>query len=224
MKYVARFVISLNDIYGRVLSGAILLVAIYFLMCRQSDSAHLQGVLSGFYADSKAMFLITFLLVSFLIGHIPHGLSFWWFSYLRRCPSVHSLLSSGFDPTLNERMMELFSQQFNEYALSARDWSVYSYCKDFLQCNYPDLHRSLLQEEAHANLYAGVILPLLFAAVVLAVSGAFVWSTAFLGASLWFLRSFVRSIGGEARSIIRLYYHVMTRDQSIDDESGTGRT
>jgi hypothetical protein len=214
VKYFSRFIISLNDLYGRALSGAMLTITTYLLLCLRLDSDYIQVTVSGFYESSKAIFAITFLLVSFLVGHIPLGLSFLCFSYIRRPPSLRDVLSSGFDPTINNQMTELFSRQFSDSAMKARDWSVLSYCKGFLQCNYPDLHRSLLENEAHANLYAGVIFPLLYAAMVLAVSESFIWSAVLVGASVWFVRSFVRSVGEEARSIIRLYYHAVSRDES----------
>lgn len=219
MEKVERLVINLNDLYGRTMSGAILLVVIVAELWQRPDYAWLKDDITEFYDKSSAVLIVSFLLISFLVGHIPHSLSFKCLSHFRRPPSIKDVLSSGlFDPTVDERMAKFFQSQFSDRALEGRDWVVLAFCKDFLQCSYPDLHRSLLQAEARANLFAGAIFPALTAAGVLAANHAFLWSGLLALVGGWFIAKFV-SVGGEARSIIRLYYIAVSSKYPIGKQS-----
>ncbi|MCK4606731.1 MAG: hypothetical protein KAU35_05480 [candidate division Zixibacteria bacterium] len=220
MERVERFVINLNDLYGRTMSGAILLAVIAAALWQWSDYAWLQDGITDFYYRCSAVFVVTFLLVSFLVGHVTLGLSFRCLSHFRRPPSIKGVLSSGlFDPTAGKRVTEFFQSQFSESALEDRSWDVLAYCKDFLQCSYPHLHRSLLQTEARANFFAGVIFPVLMAAVVLAAKQTFLWSGLLALIGGWFIWEFVGSVGGEAGSIIRLYYIAVSSKGPVGGKS-----
>lgn len=217
MKVLERFVFSLNDLYGRVMSGAILLVAAYFLVSDRPDYVGLNTAIGTFYKGSNTIFTIVFLLVSFLVGHIPHALSFKCFSWFRRPPSIEDVLSTGnFDPTLDKRMATLFRSHFSKAAVEEGSWCVLAFCKDHLQCFYPELHRSLKQAEARINFQGGIIFPMLLAAVVLAVKGALLWCFITAVVAGWFVYKFVDSVRGEAESIIRLYYHAVGSDKQSE--------
>lgn len=225
MEKVERFIVNLNDLYGRTMSGAILLTVIVAELWQRPDYTWLKGGITELYDKSSVVLIVSFLLISFLVGHIPLSLSFRCLSHFRRPPSIKNVLSSGlFNPTADERMTKFFQSRFSVPALEGRDWVVLAYCKDFLQCTRPDLHRSLLQAEARANLFAGIIFPVLVAAIVLAANQTFFWSGILALVGAWFIGEFIRAVGGEARSIIRLYYFAVSSEYSLGEQSTPPKT
>lgn len=217
MRSYQRFIVDLSDVYGRMIPGAILLIDVYFILLKTALGIPLKSGVSSFYSSSVTLFSITFLLVSFLIGHIPLGLSFRFLPRFKSRKSINDFLSSGIDPTVNGQIKKLFEQHFGKDALNDSKAQILNVCKHLLLCNNPDLYSALRGIEAHMNLRAGVVSPLFLTALVFAIYGHFIICGLFVLISSWFLIEFYGTIRAESKSTILLYYHATHCAQAGQD-------
>ncbi|MDF1545169.1 MAG: hypothetical protein P1R58_08720 [bacterium] len=109
--FINQLLITINDVWGRVVPGGLLLVDIYLLYlwwCPESTQAFFGSFVITFLQANSTLFVVVLLLVAFLAGHVPlwviYKLLFQHIGY----PSVTKTIKD-IDPT---GKMESFYQDY----------------------------------------------------------------------------------------------------------------
>lgn len=213
MRDLSHLIIDLNDVYGHTLPGAIVLLCAYFILQKTTVGPPLETGMLCFYGSSKVIFAISFLLVSFLLGHVTLFFGFLIFNNRIFRKSPNEILSSknfSIDPTKRKVVINLFQKEFTDSALNNRNGLLTNFCTYFLLYKYPHLFTRLRGIEAHANLRGGILLPFLLMALTLGIYGQFALSILAIFFAAIFLWRFFRTIQSGDVTAIWLYYHAIT--------------
>lgn len=204
VKNFSWLIVDLTDIYGRTLPGAIVLVDIYFIVNKFPIGVKF---VSNIYEFSITLFIITFLLLSFLVGYMLLSLTYYFLRPIFR-GSPREILSS--DPTIDENVIKLFEQQFNKSALDENTGRVFDFCKLFILKKDPISYNILRALEVGRHTRNGLLFATLLTSPVFAMYRLFVMSALFLLFSGIFAWEFHRAFRREDREVLWTYYHAKT--------------
>lgn len=220
---INQLLITINDVWGRVVPGGLLLVDIYLLYLwwsPESTQAFYLSIVVPFFQANSTLFLVVLLLIAFLAGHVPlwviYKLLFQHIGY----PSVPKTIKD-IDPS---GKMEQFYQDYFQSDLSElKPHQVHSYFKGYFQINVPAVFAFAQRIEAQVNLRMGIILPLVILAIACALFRIWVWAVAALLLGFLFFRLARRTQARECEDSLRLFYHHSLSDVSVQPNPTNGR-
>lgn len=200
----SEVLLGLNDIYGRLIPGLLLLGDLYIMefVCEWD-------LLRGFQFNALdgGIGVVLTLVAAGLLGEIPLRVAFRvrkWF--LKR--SVESLLVKV-DVVVDEKIKKFFHKRFAKEALrdSQRLISVMDFCKAYLRDRSPAAYTAAKKKEARTNLLGGMVIPLVLLSVLLGkcLPG---WELSLVCAiaATGFFYVFVREVEVEAKLVLRAFY------------------
>lgn len=221
--FINQLLITINDVWGRVVPGGLLLVDIYLLYLwwsPESTQAFLDSFVITFFQANSTLFVVVLLLVAFLAGHVPlwviYKLLFQHIGY----PPVTKTIKD-IDPT--GKMESFYQDYFQSDLTELKPHQVHSFFKGYFQINVPAVFAFAQRIEAQVNLRMGIILPLAILAITCTLFRNWVWAGVASLLGLLFFRLARRTQARECEDSLRLFYHHSLSDVSVKPNSTDGR-
>jgi|GEM_PF-5083922 len=211
MDWVRRLVVNLNDIYGRILPGMILLANVYFLLPKLDVSSTISDAITQFFKDYTILFIVAFVLIAFVIGHVPLFLLFKMLE--RRSGRDSRSIIQRIDVTKDQRVIEFFNARFSPDTLTSKNGELNMFCKYALLQKWPESYAYLRSIELGRNLKVGMAFALLTTAIMLCLYYHWVLAImSFISASVlaW---DFFNDRGVDEKMALFLYYQALSRQE-----------
>ncbi len=215
MTKISNIIVDINDLYGRMVPGIIVIVSVCFILIRfmvPEQVSKLDHFIQVLYKDSLLLFCVASILLAFLVGHIPHFLMFRFFKWPFKYSPMRAIQLG--DPTPDNKVTRFFTSAFSEDALHNKLSPVMNYCTDYLLQNSPDSYWTKRVIESGCNVRSGVVLPLIIAALVCLLYGYWLAAILLVIMATIFFGNWVRELEFEDRLIVRLYYHACNKAAS----------
>ena len=196
------FLIDLNDFWGRLIPGILILFDLYMLQVPFVETTTLIDTISKCSVLATG-FLFVVLLLALILGELslfPILRIRRWLSRPTAREEIHAL-----DVTVDKAVTKFFEQRFSTDALDAERGEVFSYCKEFLLEASPSAYAKARRMEARINLKGGVILPLLGLLAIAYFQEEWILLLLCDGLLVVFWIGFVRSFSNEYRFVYRTY-------------------
>lgn len=204
MKY-SDFFIDLNDLYGRLVSGVVILLDLYFLSRLIVPKYVFSGVIIMAIETNSFLLIVLFLVFSLILGEFSLRRIFRLGSRLVKKISVEEYLQKQ-DPTADKRMVQFFKLTFDADILKKPHKSLLGYCKDYLVQKCPLSYKKASQVEARINFKAGMIMPLYGAILISIFYTQWILALISFALLLSFIEAFYASINSEASFVYKAYY------------------
>jgi len=204
MKDLKEFIVDLNDIYGKTIPGIILVVDVYFILLKTTYYMNIIKYTKWLYNDSSILFIILFIILGYLLGNIPLFILFRFISDPIR--SSANKIISEIDLTQNEDIALFYKTNFSKEILNKKSNMLSTFCKHSLLGKNDDAFRTLKAIEYASNLKIGLSSSLFVTSVTLSIYEHYTFSIIIILSALVYLWDFKRTILGEDRTAIWLYY------------------
>jgi len=200
------FLIDLNDLWGRVIPGLIIILDLYLLMEEVCpvDESELLAFFSG-HTFISTIFLLCVLVAAFILGELSLYTIFRLRRWLPR-PTPRDNLEA-LDVTTDNKVIRFYQHRFAEAALDSTSGELFGFCKDYLLQASPEAYTEARKREARINLKGGVIFPLLGLSVLSLLSNLWLVFAVALGLLVVFLDGFRRSFAVEHQFVYKAYYN-----------------
>lgn len=200
----SEFLIDLNDLWGRLVPGTLILFDLYMLNFPFMETMTLSKVIT-----ESSVLMMGFLFLIFVFVHLLGELSLYAIFRIRDRldrPTPRENINE-LDVTGNHDVIEFFENKFSTEALDNKKDDVFSYCKDFLLEASPRAYEEARRKEARINLKGGVILPLLGLFIIALVEREFILSLLSVFLLVVFWLGFAGSFAAEHKFVYLAYYN-----------------
>ena len=123
------FLIDLNDLWGRLIPGILILFDLYMFQVPFVETTTLLEVISK-SAVLATGFLFSVLLFAYLLGELSLFPIFYIRRWLNRPTPRENL--NALDVTADRAVVNFFEQRFSSDALDVAKGEMFGHCKDFL--------------------------------------------------------------------------------------------
>ena len=198
--------IDLNDIYGRLAPGIILLIDLYFIFNRFIIISH-EKLLAYFKASAylSILLIIIFFIVSIIIGELSAFIIFKFRKILLKNPIE---IMEKFDVTEEKDLIKFFESKFDKKILqSDKKGTLTYYCKNYLLENCPNAYIEARKIEARINFMGGMVIPMIISMVVFQLYRQWLLSLLCLLLAAIFFHGFHTRFEVEDKFIFNAYYN-----------------
>ena len=219
---ISDFLLDVNDLWGRVVPGAIVLLDIYLLAQYLAPFDPVPALSriaqSGFFSTAT---MLAFAICAFLFGEVAVQLLWKMVSRLPFSfrPAPHAILEQ-IDVTMGRLMTSFYESNFDASALRSTGAPDFlEYCKTLLLERAPDSYAQSRKMQAGIDMRGALVLPLLGLTVVSGLGGWWSFAVGSLSLAVLFGDRFRQSFRGELCFVLQAYYHSVT---SADEEHSPG--
>lgn len=196
--------IDLNDIYGRLIPGILLIIDIFFIV-NIFNHIELNQVLKYFYEYPSLSLLLIFIFLgaAFVIGEV----SLFFIFRLRRFYHLKTAIEyiEEIDITKEKVIVAFFKSTFSEDVLNST-WPLVKYCKEYLLENSFMVYGQARKIEARINYKGGMIFPLIILAGICFLYHQWIFGLFVLIIVTVFIFGFLGSSRGEPPFIYKAFY------------------
>lgn len=198
------FIIDINDLWGRLVPGLVIILDIYLLSTAGFNEDSLLEFTSKHILLSTVL-LIVLLLVARILGELSIHTIFHlpWIS--RRPPPRGDL--DRMEVTVDNAVVKFFEEHFSTEALESNSSHLFLFCKDFLVETSPNAYPIARKLEAQINLQAGLLLPLTVLAGICFWLGVEMIAFLIMGLLVVNWLGWRGALSGERMFVYRAYYH-----------------
>ncbi|MDY6857470.1 MAG: hypothetical protein SWO11_22755 [Thermodesulfobacteriota bacterium] len=199
-----EFLIDLNDLWGRLIPGTLILFDLYMLNFSLMETTTLPKIITGSGALMMGFLFAIFAFI-YLLGELSLYPIFRIRGWLCR-PTPRENIKE-LDVTGNGNVVNFFEKNFLANALDDKKDDIFIYCKDFLLEASPRAYEEARRREARINLKGGVILPLLGLLIIALIQHDWILSLLAFCLFVVFWFGFARSFSIEHKFVYRAYYN-----------------
>jgi len=206
---VSDLLIDLNDIYGRLIPGILLLINLYFII-NFFIPIFPEKILK--WPNEYPSLYILFILILLVIAHITGEFSLYIVFKIRHFFPFKTALEylEKIDVTKEKEIINFFKSKFNEDALHST-WPLMLYCKDYLLENSFPSYVQARKVEARINLKGGVLFPLIVSVGICFLYRQWIFSIFILAITAVFVTGFLSMHNEEHTFIYKAYYNCIKK-------------
>ena len=222
---VKDLLIDLNDLWGRFIPGVFTLVGVAFLAYQLGLMTQSEAVIAlKDLSEPSFVYMLLGFILAYTLGELSLRPIFKIRKFLPR-PSALEVIRQ-IDVTRDSCIEQFYRGRFQEEDLDKGN-RIFSYCKSYLLHKCPSAYNKAKRNEATINLKGGLILPLLFIAILSAFAKLWLVGILATGLTIVFFDGFRTSFSSEYGSVFKAYYFANTVQQNKeisplkdDDDAG----
>lgn len=209
---ISDFMLDLNDLWGRLIPGLVLIFGLY-LLAKTTSLFDMETLLSflPYNTPPKTVLIFGLPVSALLLGELSLYPIFRLYRCLQRLHLLQKLTPRDnvreLEVTKNDDVMKFYKEHFANSALDSKNGRMFHYCKEYLLQVSPEAYSQSRKIEARINFKGGMLVPLILLSVISIL--AHLWVFFFLAGALLiaFFDGFRRSFKDEHQFVYRAYYN-----------------